>query len=250
MADERLERYFHFDEQDLQANRSGQFSEKQKTRLVREDKYTRKWSLIGGGLLLLIAAIGPFGAVGGWNQFEDLPTKLIFVAGFGVLWTLIWGSMAWRQIRRALFRHEFKMGRAQGRARVVQASSPAGNGRVTFHHELQIGGERFLATTFLGEIVQGTEAIVYFIDRTADDPYNKAGIYMSDNVLSIELVEKQAGSNAPSAILAEDAADLELADSLRKGDKAAAVRRYRAMHGCDFEEARVAVEELAAGTGQ
>ena len=51
MTDQQLMSYFKFDEADLQANRNGQFTEKQKGRLVKEDKRDKTWSVIGGGFL-------------------------------------------------------------------------------------------------------------------------------------------------------------------------------------------------------
>ncbi len=245
--DEKLQRYFHFDEADLAANRAGQFSEKQKARLKKEDQDTRKWSAIGGIFFLLIAAIGPFGGIGIWNAATDMVTRLLFGLGFGVVWTLIWGDMAVRRLKRALLQHDYKIGRAQGHAKIAQVTTTNSNHTTSLHHELQIGGQRFQATTFLEEIMQGAEAVVYYIDRSADDPYNTAAIYSSDSVLSAELGTGAQASQSPSAAVREDASDPEMAESLRKGDKAGAIRRYRAMHGCDFEEARKAVEELAAG---
>jgi hypothetical protein len=55
MADITLGQYFKFDEVDLQANRTGHFTEKQKARLAANDKSNRTWSLIGGIVLALIA---------------------------------------------------------------------------------------------------------------------------------------------------------------------------------------------------
>lgn len=247
MADDRLERYFHFDQADLQANRAGQFTEKQKQRLRKEDADARKSSTVFALFLLAVAAIGPFGAVLAWQGFDDMTSRLIFAGGFGVIWTLVWGSMAWGQLHRALFKHDYRIGRAQGHAKVVQASQSVGEGRVSFHHEMQIGGQRFLATTFLGEIVNGTEATVYYVDRSLDDPYNKAGIYSSDSVLSMELLGAAGASRAPSEALRDDAEDAEMMAFIRQGDTRGAIMKYRAMHNCDFEEARKAVDLLTAG---
>jgi len=48
MSDPQLMSYFKFDEADLQANRNGQLTEKQKGRLVKEDKRDKTWSVVGG----------------------------------------------------------------------------------------------------------------------------------------------------------------------------------------------------------
>lgn len=83
MADEKLMAYFKFDEADLQANRSGKFSEKQKARLATidvKDRQSRKIlgiSLVALAGLLLLATLFwfhdqtllciwlPFGLIGG-----------------------------------------------------------------------------------------------------------------------------------------------------------------------------------------
>jgi len=51
MSDPQLMSYFKFDDADLQANRNGQLTEKQKGRLVKENRRDKTWSVIGGGFL-------------------------------------------------------------------------------------------------------------------------------------------------------------------------------------------------------
>ena len=58
LKQQTLQEYFKFDASDLQANRNGQFTEKQKARLAKEDKSDKTGSLVWGGVLLLIAAVG------------------------------------------------------------------------------------------------------------------------------------------------------------------------------------------------
>ncbi len=92
MEDPKLMSYFKFDEADLQANRNGQFTEKQKARLSTEDKSSRKWSLIGGLGLLFIAAIGVAAAVAGWIGDSDWGFRIGFGLGFGCIWPRWFGA--------------------------------------------------------------------------------------------------------------------------------------------------------------
>ncbi len=63
MEDQALKNYFHFDEGDLQANRNGQLSDRQRQMMLAGQKSDRRWSLVGGlgcGVgLLAIASIFP-----------------------------------------------------------------------------------------------------------------------------------------------------------------------------------------------
>ncbi len=63
MEDQALKDYFHFDEGDLQANRNGQLSDRQRRIVLADQKSDRRWNLMGGlgcGVgLLAIASIFP-----------------------------------------------------------------------------------------------------------------------------------------------------------------------------------------------
>ena len=87
MDDQKLKQYLEFDETDLQANRAGQLTEKQKARFAQDDGYTKKWSLIGGLIVLALTALGPLGILKTWLSHADMTFALIF----GGIWTVIWG---------------------------------------------------------------------------------------------------------------------------------------------------------------
>ena len=58
MDERRLRKLFHFNENDLAANRRGQFSENQKQRLDAEAKQERKSARESAAILFVIAAAG------------------------------------------------------------------------------------------------------------------------------------------------------------------------------------------------
>jgi len=183
MEDSKLKQYFKFDEVDLQANRTGQLSEKQKGRVAVDEQYNKKWRLIGGALLLLLAAIGPFSIVSGWLNQGDLTFPFIF----GGIWTLIFGIMSIGLLRRALSTREIKPAKIEGHAAVVEGYwYSASTKRKNIRHELHIGGKRFLTAASLAEIMNGKSYTLYFIDRALEHPADTSYLYSSDDILSVE----------------------------------------------------------------
>jgi hypothetical protein len=92
MTDEKLQAYFKFDDTDLETNRSGKFSEKQKTRLAALDTGQRNSSKFMGILLIALAVFVvvalPFSYQNSAFLSAALPIGLICaVAGWLILRT-------------------------------------------------------------------------------------------------------------------------------------------------------------------
>jgi hypothetical protein len=179
MIDQQLMDYFKFDQADLNANENGQFTEKQKVRIFKEDKSGRRWSRIGGIGLLLIAAMGFGGAVLGWIADPDWGFRIGFGLGFGVIWPLIWGGIGAFLIKNSFSKHQFKLTKVQGRVNIVSRESYSSEHHTTsIYHELHIGGKEFNINEDLADVMmQGDEYILYYIDN-------------SDEIMSAELVGK------------------------------------------------------------
>jgi hypothetical protein len=185
MEQSKLNQYFKFDEADLQANRAGQLTERQKVRISANENFHKKWSLIGGLLALGIAAIGLLGALRAWMLHSD-PT---FSIVFGGIWTIIWGVIAVRLLMSVLKKRTITPAKIEGQARVVEAKSYSANThRNTIHHELHIGGKRFMATTFLAEIIKGEPCIIYYVDHSIEHPYDTSYLHSADDILSVEAI--------------------------------------------------------------
>lgn len=75
-----LQTYFKFNDADLEANRRGQFSEAQKSRLARLNKKDRIQRWVLGCILLGIMFVVLILAPSQWNKIFDFPT-LIFPVG-------------------------------------------------------------------------------------------------------------------------------------------------------------------------
>jgi len=237
--EQKLQAYFHFDTADLTANRTGQFSARQQTRLKAEDQGARKWGVIGGFFMLLVTAIGPLLIVSLWKDLASLVLRILFVLGFGVAWLWAFGPVCLRQLKRAFIKHDFKLGKAQGTASIVDVPF----GRRGMIKELHIGGKRFVGTNILAGLIQGREAAVYYMDRTADRPYDQSILYPSEDVLSVELLAARTLSPATGAASPENA---EIIQSIKQGDMDGAIRKHRAMFNSSFEEAKKTVELLKA----
>ncbi len=177
MINQQLMDYFKFDQADLNANENGQFTEKQKARIFKEDKSDRKWSRIGGIVLLFIGAIGLGGAIVGWIADSDWGFRIGFGIGFGVIWPLIWGGIGAALIKNSFSKHQFKLTKVQGRVNIVWRESYSSEHHTTsVFHELHIGGKEFSVNEDLADVmVQGDEYILYYIDD-------------SDEILSAELL--------------------------------------------------------------
>ncbi len=170
MIDQQLMDYFKFDLDDLHANEQGQFTDKQRARLIKEDKSNRTWSMIGGGGLFLIALIGLGGAILAVTNDSDLGFQIGFGLGFGCVWPLIWGGIGYFVIRNALTKHEIKLAKVQGKVNIVRSESyNSENHTTSVYHELHIGGHEFSVDGDLADVMmQGDEYTLYYIDGSSE----------------------------------------------------------------------------------
>ena len=164
MVTQQMMYYFKFDQADLQANQRMQFTEKQKTRIISDDRSDRTWSWVGGVGLLLIAAIGFFGAVFAGIADNDWGFRIGFGLGFGCIWPLIWGGIGYMVLANSFEKHEFTLARVQGLANIVRTVSHISDHTTSIEHELHIGGQQFDVEGDIANILmQGQEYIIYYI---------------------------------------------------------------------------------------
>jgi hypothetical protein len=179
MLAQQLMNYFKFDAADLEANRNGQFTDKQRVRLAAQDKSSKSWSLVGGLGLMLIAVIGLGAAIAGWIGDSDWGFRIGFGLGFGCIWPLIWGGLGAILLGNTFSKHNYALARVQGRANIVRRESYSSSSHTTsVYHELHIGGQEFEVDDSLADVMmQGDEYILYYIND-------------SDEIMSAELVSK------------------------------------------------------------
>jgi hypothetical protein len=185
LTDQQLMSYFKFDQADLQANRNGQFTEKQKSRLVKEDRRDRTWSVIGGGFLLLIGLVGLVIAIVAGIADPDWGFRRGFGLGFGCIWPLVWGGIGVGIMSRGFSKFQVKLQRATGPVNIIKAertstSKDSDGFSHTSHYfvyELHIGGKSFDVQASLADIMmQGDIYAVYYTEGSEND------------ILSVELI--------------------------------------------------------------
>jgi len=160
MEDQKLREYFKFDDADLDANRKGQFSEKQRTRLIEADRKIQQrwgWRSIP---LFLIAAVGPFAAVSA-GDFFGLGWKIIW----GFVWTGVWGGIGLVMLISSLSKtKQLVLAKATGKVNIVRDRRYRSSTRT--HNtslQLRIGRHSFDAEEALTDLMmQGDEYIVYY----------------------------------------------------------------------------------------
>ena len=164
MVTQQMLDYFKFDQADLQANQRMQFTEKQKARILSDDRSDRTWSRVGGIGLLFIAAIGFFGAVFAGIADNDWGFRIGFGLGFGCIWPLIWGGIGYMVLASSFEKHEFVIARVQGLANIVRTVSHNSDHTTSIEHELHIGGQQFdVEGDIANVLMQGQEYIIYYI---------------------------------------------------------------------------------------
>ena len=131
MNDQALRDYFDFDDTDLAANRNGEYSEKQKQKLVRENKENIKASLKTGvpllvlAIILLLVTIIFFKALGLGGVIATIVLMLL-CGGFAYLFLL----GAYRDRKADISKKITKVKKKEGPVRISEAM----HGRGAFLH--------------------------------------------------------------------------------------------------------------------
>jgi len=186
MQDQKLQDYFQFDEGDLQANRSGNFSDKQKKELSSDQDSTirrrRRAAAIflALGILLWLILIGSLIFKGTGYLVKN--TELLICPGPGGLVLLLASIFIFRST--GTVQQNYLLRQVEGPVNIIQAERTiAGNAsRHHFVHELHIGGATFDVLPDLPNIMmQGDVYAVY---------YTEPNDAFSGRVWSAELVSK------------------------------------------------------------
>ena len=158
MDELRLRRLFHFNEEDLAANRRGHFSEKQIIRLDADAKRERKSAWGSAAILFVIAAAGmAIGIIIG----SISPTQIGQIAMYscmGALWPLAWAGKGVQIILAANALKEPRLSFVRGSVQVI-------------HHEdrvysLQVDGLEFdVDGNPSGAFAADEEYTIYFVDQ-------------------------------------------------------------------------------------
>ena len=182
MQDQKLMNYFKFDESDLQANRNGQVTEKQKARMIKDSK---SGGILGNPFALLYVFIGLIGfviAVVAGISVPDWTFRISFGLGFGCIWPLAWGGVGVRSLlaSSSSSAHQFTVAKVQGMAGINSRQIYDGS----MEHTLVVGGKRFTAEPGLAEAMTlGAQYVIYYYIRD-----NLDALVSTKNILSAEMI--------------------------------------------------------------
>ena len=239
MSNQMLMDQLRFDESDLQLNKKGQLSEKQKQNLQLKESGAKAGSLFLGGIFMFSALMGI--ALGAYGFIVDygLVFRIIMVSVFGCFWTLIWGAAGVMTLSRAFTKIQVKVGKVEGPINIVKVLRREYNSSTeTFSehsvHELLIGGHTFEVRSTLPQIMkQGEVYAVYFAEFNLKEKKKE--------ILSAEWLAPASAATAAQTALHDD---IEVVEFIKKGDVLGAIRAHRQLHGTNYEDARAAVLDI------
>jgi hypothetical protein len=167
MDEQALRDYFEFDEFDLNANRSGRFSEKQQKELIKELKDNSKFGVKFGLGSLVIAAIFPVGTIvfpavfggGAGNVIANVVWVLIFGC-FGVL-----GLVSAFKTRKGDISKD-RVQRVEGPINIVSEKNSDGDGHHFTSHEPHIGKEEFEVEEDLANLMMQRDVYTIYFDKS------------------------------------------------------------------------------------
>ena len=161
MDELRLRRLFHFNAEDLAANRRGYFSEKQITRLSADAQRERKSAWGSAAILIAIAIAGmAIGIIIGSISPTQIG-KIAMYSCMGALWPLAWAGKAVQIILSANALKAPRLSFVRGPVQVLHH----GDGEYT----LQVDGIDFdVDGNPSGAFADDEEYTLYFVDQTRE----------------------------------------------------------------------------------
>jgi hypothetical protein len=161
MDELRLRRLFHFNEEDLAANRRGFFSERQITRLGEDARRERKSAWGSATILFAIAAAGmAIGIIIG----SISPTQIGQIAMYscmGAIWPLAWAGKGVQMILAANTLNEPRLSFVRGPVQVVHHGDR--------EYTLQVDGIEFdVDGNPSGAFSEDQEYTIYFVQSTQE----------------------------------------------------------------------------------
>jgi len=200
MQDQKLMDYFKFDESDLQANRMGQFTEKQKKRLAKEVKWDQAGSMFGGGCLILVSlcVFVVVAAIVSTAWKTDLVFSIFMGIGMGIIFPLsffIWGLRVLRSAFSKSSNIQFQLARTEGPLYVFQQE----------HHTSDTHGNRMGYSVYKGQV----GSLAFELDSSLREIMKQGDIYAvysskgtESEVMSIELIS--SAEDGASPVLSKD----------------------------------------------
>jgi hypothetical protein len=171
MEDQQLKDYFKFDEGDLQANRSGYLSEKQKNDLLMRRKNFKnngiKYSLvcvaIGLGIIVIDWGISTARQAPHLDPGALITAGVIFLLGLLLLYLTLASESAKTDISEDIVK------KAEGPVNIIKADRTGNDtsGHIThyFAYELHIGGKSFDVDKSLADMMMQNDGYAVYYDE-------------------------------------------------------------------------------------
>lgn len=179
MVNQQLMDILKFDEEDLEANRKGNLSEKQKKRLRKGASSHKNFGLVVGGILSIIALLPFAGMI--WDRSFFSWSLLL---GSIFCWVPIWGYLGFPMLMDGFKKQTAKFMKKQGPVQIATREYTAHKPqRVVIAHDLDIGGHKFtdVDDRLADVMTKGDVYTVYYVHYSVDDV---------NEIFSAELFEK------------------------------------------------------------
>jgi hypothetical protein len=161
MDERRLRKFFHFNQNDLAANRRGQFSEEQKKRLDAKAKKEEKSARESAAILFVIAAAGMILGITIGSIAPTLIGRISILLLMGILWPSAWAGKAVQIIRAANVLQEPRLRQVKGPVHILHH----GDGEYT----VQVEGLEFdVDGNPSGTLMDGDEYTIYYVQATEE----------------------------------------------------------------------------------
>jgi len=161
MDERRLRKFFHFTEDDLLANRRGQFSEHQKKRLSREAKAEQASARSSAAILFVIAAAGFAIGLTIGSIAPTLTGRILIYFLMGLIWPSVWAGKGLKIIRSAHALQRPRLCEVSGQVHIVRYGDT--------EHILQVGSLTFdLDGDPSGLVMEGDEYRIHYLEATEE----------------------------------------------------------------------------------
>jgi hypothetical protein len=161
MDERRLGKFFHFTEDDLLANRHGQFSEGQKKSLSQRAKLEQSSARSSAAILFVIAAAGlAIGLTIGYIA-PTLIGRVLILSAMGILWPAAWAGKGLKILLAARALQEPRLREVSGPVHTIRYGDA--------EYVLQAGGLDFdLDDDPSSVVMEGDEYTIHYLEATEE----------------------------------------------------------------------------------
>jgi ribosomal protein L7/L12 len=170
--------------------------------------------------------------------------RIAFGLGFGCVWPLVWGVIAYGLLSSALSKHKYKLARVQGHAKIVRIETHSSETHSTsVHYELHVGGQRFMVGQMLMDVIDQDdqhEYVLYYVDSADKNASSPAFVKNMDSIQSAEELHIVGVAPVQAKVEAREKGNLVMLDAGPK--KIETIKEIRQLTGLGLADAKVIAE--------